>query len=153
MDQATTKRLRADLTGMVERGELPGAIVRIEQDGETLAHVRVGYQDVASKTTLAEDSIFRLYSMSKPITSVAIIMLAEQGLLSLDDPASRFLPEFAEMRVYESGSVDDMVTVPAKRPITIADLLSHSAGITYHFAGLTPVHDYYRRHGVMRNTP
>jgi len=98
-------------------------------------------------------SIFRLYSMSKPITSVAIMMLAEQGLLSLDDPAERFLPEFSHMRVYESGGVDDMVTVPIKRPITIADLLSHSSGITYHFAGVTPVHQYYRQLGVMRDTP
>src|SRR5580704_7924537 len=131
---------------MVEKGELPGAIVRIEQDGLTLADVCVGYQDVAARTPLAEDSLFRLYSMSKPITSVAIMMLAEQGLLALDDPASRFLPEFADMRVYESGGVDEIRTAPIRRPITIADLLSHSSGITYHFSGETPIHDYYRRH-------
>ena len=153
MAQTATEHLEAELSAMVERGEIPGAVVRIEQDGKTLADVRVGYQDVAAKTPLAEDSIFRLYSMSKPITSVAIMRLAEQGLLSLDDPASRFLPEFTDMRVYESGGVDDMVTVPLRRPITIADLLSHSAGITYHFAGVTPVHQYYRQHGVMRDTP
>jgi len=151
--RTAVEQLRADLSGMVERGELPGAIVRIEQGGETLADIRVGYQDVAAKTPLAEDSIFRLYSMSKPITSIAIMMLAEQGRLTLDDPASRFLPEFADMRVYESGGPDDMVTVPIKRPITVADLLSHSSGITYHFAGVTPVHQYYRQHGVMRDTP
>ena len=153
MDQAAAEQLRAELSGMVERGEIPGAIVRIEQDGETLADIRVGYQDVAAKTPLADDAIFRLYSMSKPVTSVAIMMLAERGLLSLDDPASRFLPEFADPRVYESGGVDDMVTVPMTRAPTIADLLSHSSGITYHFAGVTPVHQYYRRHGVMRDTP
>ncbi len=153
VNQAAIADLQAELSGMVSRGEAPGAIVRIEQAGKTLAEVRVGYQDVASQTPLAEDSIFRLYSMSKPATSVAIMMLAEQGKLSLDDPASRFLPEFADMRVYESGGVDDMVTVPAKRPITIADLLSHSAGIAYHFTGETPVHQYYRRNGVMRDTP
>jgi len=153
VDQVAAAHLRTDLAGMVERGELPGAIVRIEQDGNTLADVRVGYQDVATKAPLAEDAIFGLYSMSKPITSVAIMMLAEQGRLSLGDPASRFLPEFAEMRVYESGGVDDMRTVPIRRPITIADLLSHSSGITYHFTGLTPVHEFYRRHGVMRDTP
>ena len=153
MDQAAAEQLRAELSGMVERGEIPGAIVRIEQDGETLADIRVGYQDVAAKTPLADDAIFRLYSMSKPVTSVAIMMLAERGLLSLDNPASRFLPEFADPRVYESGGVDDMVTVPMTRAPTIADLLSHSSGITYHFAGVTPVHQYYRRHGVMRDTP
>ena len=153
MDASATEKLKADLSGMVERGELPGAIVRIEQDGRTLADIRVGYQDVASQTALADDALFRLYSMSKPVTSVAIMMLAEQGLLRLDDPASRFLPELAEMRVYESGELDDMKTVAARRPITIADLLSHSSGITYHFAGVTPVHQYYRQNGVMRDTP
>lgn len=153
VDQSAAERLRSELSQLVDRGELPGAIVRIEQDGRTLADVCVGYQDVAAKTPLAETSIFRLYSMSKPITSVAIMMLAEQGLLSLDDPASRFLPQFAEMRVYESGGVDDMRTSAIRRPITIADLLSHSSGITYHFSGETPVHEYYRRHGVMRETP
>ena len=150
---AAVETLEAELSGMVERGEAPGALVRIEQDGKTLADVRVGYQDVASKTPLADDSIFRLYSMSKPITSVAIMMLAEQGKLALEDPASRFLPEFADMRVYESGGLDDMKTVPIRRPITIADLLSHSSGIAYHFTGETPVHQYYRRNGVMRDTP
>jgi len=131
VEQQPAEQLQAELSAMVEQGELPGAIVRIEQGGETLVDVRVGYQDTAAQTLLAEDSIFRLYSMSKPITSVAIMMLAEQGLLSLDDPAERFLPEFSHMRVYESGGVDDMVTVPIKRPITIADLLSHSSGITW----------------------
>jgi CubicO group peptidase (beta-lactamase class C family) len=153
VEQKPAEQLLADLAGMVERGELPGAIVRIEKNGETLADVRVGYQDTAAETPLAENSIFRLYSMSKPITSVAIMMLAEQGLLNLDDPAERFLPGFSDLRVYESGGADDMVTVLAKRPITIADLLSHSSGITYHFAGVTPVHQYYRQHGVMRDTP
>jgi len=153
VDQATVKQLESALCGMVERGELPGAIVRIEQHGVALADVCVGYQDTAFRTPLAEDAIFRLYSMSKPITSVAVMMLAEQGLLSLGDPALRFLPEFADMRVYASGGVDDMRTVPIRRPITIADLLSHSSGITYHFAGDTPVHQYYRRQGVLRDTP
>ena len=145
--------LETDLAAMVERGEIPGALVRIERAGSTLADVRVGFQDVAARTPLADDAIFRLYSMSKPITSVAVMRLAEQGRLALEDPANRYLPEFSDMRVYAGGGLDNMRTVPVNRPITIADLLSHSAGIAYHFTGETPVHQYYRRNGVMRDTP
>ena len=153
MDQAAVEALTAGLSALVERGEAPGAIVRVEQAGRRLADVRVGYQDVASGRPLAADSLFRLYSMSKPITSVAVMILAEQGLLKLEDPASRFLPEFSDLRVYESGGVDDIKTVPVRRPPSIADLLSHTSGITYHFTGATPVHQYYRKHGVLRDTP
>jgi CubicO group peptidase (beta-lactamase class C family) len=102
---------------------------------------------------MTQDTIFRLYSMSKPITSVAVMMLMEQGKLSLEDPLSRFVPEFEHTRVYVSGDVDHMVTEPLRRPITIADLLTHSSGLTYHFTGDTPVHQYYRKHGVKRDTP
>lgn len=151
MDAVATLRQRLDQ--LVAHHQLPGAIVKIEQDGKILADVRTGYLDIASAKPLPEDAIFRLYSMSKPITSVAIMMLAEQGKLSVSDPLSKFLPEFASMRVYESGTVDAMVTVPADRPITIADLLTHSSGLTYHFTGDTPVHQYYRKYGVLRDTP
>ncbi|TNE61041.1 MAG: class A beta-lactamase-related serine hydrolase [Alphaproteobacteria bacterium] len=141
------------LQALVDTGQLPGAILIVEQKGKRLADITVGYQDVDKKTPLDKESVFRLYSMSKPITSVAIMMLVDRGLVRLDDPASKFLPALADMRVYESGTVDDMVTVPAERPITIHDLLTHTSGIPYHFTGNTPVHQYYRKHGVMRDTP
>lgn len=90
--------------------------------------------------------------MSKPITSVAIMILVEDGRLSLDDPVRRFLPALSDLRVYASGDVEDMVSVPALRPVTIRDLLTHSSGFTYQFMGNSPVHRYYRRQGVMRET-
>jgi CubicO group peptidase (beta-lactamase class C family) len=145
--------LRAELEKLVAEGRIPGATVMIARDGLTLTDITEGYRDVEARAPLAEDNIFRLYSMSKPITSVAILMLAEQGKLALDDPAEKYLPEWRGMRVYVSGGLDDMVTVPVERPITIADLLTHTAGITYHFTGTTPVHHYYRKYGVMRDTP
>ena len=153
MNRTAIENLRVDLSALVDEGRIPGAAVVVEQDGKILIDIRVGYRDVESGEALPSDAIFRLYSMSKPVTSVAIMMLAEQGLLSLDDPASRFLPEFSDLRVYASGGLDDMRTEPAARPITVADLLSHASGITSHFAGDAPVHQYYRRHGVMRDTP
>lgn len=145
--------LETELQDLVNSGQLPGAFAVIERDGEPLEQALVGWQNVENGVRLREDAIFRLYSMSKPITSVAIMMLAERGELALDDPASKFLPELADMRVYVSGGLDDMVTEPLDRPITIRDLLLHNSGIAYHFTGNTPVHQYYRKHGVMRDTP
>ena len=125
----------------------------IVRDGKLIHSSVVGYQDIEARRPMRKDTIFRFYSMSKPITSVAILMLMEQGKLRLDDPVSKFLPQFATMRVYESGGLDAMVTEPVHRSVTIADLLTHTSGITYHFTGNTPVHQYYRKHGVKRNTP
>lgn len=146
-------QLRADLDKAVAAREIPGATVVIMRGDRVLADVTTGWADIEKKRPLRRDAIFRLYSMSKPITSVAIMMLAEQGKLRLDDPVSKYLPELANVRVYASGGLDDMVTEPVRRPMTIADLLTHRSGITYHFAGTTPVHQYYRKYGVMRDTP
>jgi CubicO group peptidase (beta-lactamase class C family) len=145
--------LRADLQALVDAHQLPGAIAVVERDGVVLARETVGWRDVEEKKPLRDDAIFRLYSMSKPITSVAIMMLVEQGRLALDDPVERYLPERRDMRVYVSGGVDETVTEPARRPISISDLLTHSSGIVYHFTGNTPVRQYDRKHGVMRDTP
>lgn len=149
----TPSTFAAVLQPLVDQGLLPGAYAIIERNGVPIDAALVGWQDVKDEIPLREDSIFRLYSMSKPITSVAIMMLAEQGRLSLDDAASRYLPAFSDMRVYRSGGLDDMVTEPVERPITIRDLLLHNSGIAYHFSGDTPVHRYYRKYGVMRDTP
>lgn len=150
---AAVATLTSELQAAVDDHKLPGATVLIARDGKLLADVTVGWNDIEHKTPLGPDAIFRLYSMSKPITSVAIMILAERGKLRLDDPAEKYLPEFKDMRVYVSGDLDHMVTEPVKRPITIADLLTHTSGITYHFTGNTPVHQYYRKYGVMRDTP
>lgn len=152
-ESAAVTQLKTDLESAVEAKRIPGATVVIVRDDEVLADITVGWADIAGQKPLKRDAIFRYYSMSKPITSVAIMMLAEQGKLRLDDPVETYLPELKGVRVYASGSVDDMVTVPTNRPMTIADLLTHQSGITYHFAGTTPVHQYYRKYGVMRDTP
>lgn len=150
---SVTAELRASLDAAVASGSIPGATVVIARDGARLADVTVGFGDIATRRPLGRDAIFRLYSMSKPITSVAIMMLAEEGKIALDDPAERYLPEWRDMRVYVSGDLENMVTEPVERPVTVADLLTHTAGITYHFTGNTPVQQYYRKYGVMRDTP
>jgi len=145
--------LQSQLRCLADQGRIPGAVVLVARDGKLIYHTEVGFQDVATRVPMTRDTLFRLYSMSKPITSVAVMMLLEEGKLALEDPLYRFVPEFRDARVYVSGDVDHMVTEPLKRPITIADLLTHTSGLTYHFMGETPVHQYYRKHGVKRDTP
>lgn len=142
--------LRDGLAAMIAEGTLPNAQVVIAQGGKDVLRFRLGDLDRESGTPLPEDAIFRLYSMTKPITTVAAMMLVEEGRISLDAPIARYIPEFADMRVYESGDLEHMVTVPAARQITVRDLMTHSSGLTYNFTGNTPVQQYYRKHGVMR---
>ena len=142
-----------NLQCLVDQRMIPGAVTMVARDGKLIHSSVVGYEDIETRRPMRKDTIFRFYSMSKPITGVAILMLMEQGKLRLDDPVSKFLPQFGKTRVYKSGGLDDMVTEPVRRPITIADLLTHTSGITYHFTGNTAVHQYYRKHGVKRNTP
>jgi CubicO group peptidase (beta-lactamase class C family) len=150
---ATVARLQTELEAAVADKRIPGATVVVTRGGRVLADVTTGWADIAKRVPLRRDAIFRLFSMSKPITSVGIMMLAERGKLKLDDPVARFLPELSNVQVYVSGGLDDMVTRPPARAMTIADLLTHRSGITYHFTGATPVHQYYRKYGVLRDTP
>jgi CubicO group peptidase (beta-lactamase class C family) len=145
--------IETGLRCLTDQGKIPGAVVLVARNGKLIEQSEVGFQDIATRVPMTRDTLFRLYSMSKPITSVAIMILVQQGKLGLQDPLSRFVPEFKDARVYVSGDVDHMVTEPVKRPITIADLLTHTSGLTYHFTGDTPVHQYYRKHGVKRDTP
>jgi CubicO group peptidase (beta-lactamase class C family) len=149
---AAVAKLRADLADLVARRQLPHAQLMISQHGQLLADISLGEADITRHAPLAPDAVFRLYSMSKPITTVAVLMLAEQGKLRLSDPVARYLPAFATMRVYAGGEGDDMRTVPAARPITIEDLLLHRGGLTYPFMGNGPVQAWYRRHGAQRDT-
>ncbi|MCW2395092.1 MULTISPECIES: serine hydrolase domain-containing protein [unclassified Sphingobium] len=142
--------LRAGLQAMVEARELPNAQAVIVKDGRERLRVSIGKLDLEADRALPADAIFRLYSMTKPITSLAVMMLVEEGKIAIDAPLSRYMPEFADLRVYKSGSLDAMVTEPLNRPVTIGDLLTHSSGVTYNFTGNGPVQQYYRRHGVMR---
>ena len=146
---ALDKQLRC----LTDQGKIPGAVVLVARNGAVIHRDSVGFQDIGTHAPMTQDTLFRLYSMSKPMTSVAIMMLVEQGKLALEDPLERFVPEFKSARVYVSGDVDHMVTEPVQRPITIADLLTHTSGLTDHFMGDAPVHQYYRKHGVKRDTP
>src|SRR6266508_1940354 len=123
----------------IATGKIPGAILLIQQHGKPVYCENFGVRDIATKLPMSADTIFRLYSMSKPITSVAAMMLVEDGKLKLDDPVSKYIPAFAEAKVGVEKRGDDgrltLVQESLIRPITIEDLLRHTSGLTYGFYG------------------
>ncbi|GEP00217.1 serine hydrolase domain-containing protein [Methylobacterium haplocladii] len=132
----------------VDEGKLAGLSVHFARRGKVGFARAHGRADIARDRPFDTDTIVRIYSMTKPLTSVAVMMLYEEGRFQLDDPLSRFLPEFAEMRVAVGGNRVKLETVPALRPITIRDLLTHTSGLTYGFMEATLVDALYRVHGI-----
>ncbi|SEO42321.1 serine hydrolase domain-containing protein [Aquisalimonas asiatica] len=137
----------------VERERLAGASLLINRGGETAYFDACGHLDREAQSPVTADSIFRIYSMTKPVTSVAAMMLYEQGAFQLDDPIARFLPEFENMEVLVGGDADNPQCEPAHTLITMRNLLTHTAGLTYHFFMASPVDALYHRHGISFNAP
>lgn len=133
----------------LDTGRLPGTLLKVVHRGETVFTSVRGHADVAAARPLAEDSIFRIYSMTKPIASIALMMLVEEGRLQLDDPVHRYIPAWKDLRVYMSGTLKTgwMTTAP-KRPMLVIDLLRHTAGLTYGFQLNGNVDAAYRRLGI-----
>lgn len=140
-------RIDRHFSRFVDDGRLPGWLITVSRAGQ-LAHVSTyGHRDVEHGLPIELDSLFRIYSMSKPITSVAAMMLYEEGAFQLKDPVSRFIPSFADQRVYVSGPPHAPNTVPAVEPMRIWHLLTHTAGLTYGFHHAHPVDAMYRAAG------
>jgi CubicO group peptidase (beta-lactamase class C family) len=142
------QRVGEYLRDQIAHGKIPGAIVLIRQHDKSIYHEFFGVRDVASKLPMTDDTIFRLYSMSKPITSVAAMMLVDAGKLKLDDPIAKYIPSFAAAKIgvekKTEGGEKVLELVPANRPITILDLMTHTSGITYGFYGDGMVRHRYR---------
>ena len=141
-------RIPEHLKGYVDNGRLPGYLVLVARRGQPAYLSRYGLRDVEAHTPVEEDTIFRIYSMTKPITSVALMTLYERGLFQLDTPVSAFIPAFKHLEVFESGDAQQYQTTPAEREITMRDLLTHTAGFTYGFMNVHPVDAMYRAQGV-----
>lgn len=131
----------------VASGRIAGAVVLIEQHGQPVFMQSFGVRNPATAVPMTPDTIFRIYSMSKPVTSVAAMMLADQGRLKLDDPIATYIPAFADVKVAVErrggGTASALETQPLARPITILDLLRHTSGITYGFYGDTALRKLY----------
>jgi CubicO group peptidase (beta-lactamase class C family) len=137
----------------IEPGKITGCQTLVARHGDIAYFSSLGLADRERGKPVADDTLFRIYSMTKPITSVALMMLYEQGLFHLNDPIQRFVPEWAEQRVWVSGEGAALHTVALDRPITFRDLLTHTSGLTYG-GGLPgvgiehPVDHVYRQHHV-----
>jgi CubicO group peptidase (beta-lactamase class C family) len=147
-DRAKLDRVGDYLRDQVANGKIPGAILLIQQHGTPVYHEFFGVRDAATELPMTDDTIFRIFSMSKPITSVVAVMLIEEGKFKLDDPVSKYIPSFANVKVGVEKLAEDgkktLELVPPDRPPTILDLMRQTSGITYGFYGDSLVRKAYR---------
>jgi CubicO group peptidase (beta-lactamase class C family) len=143
LSTARLARLGEVMAGEIERGRVPGAVALIARRGRLGYFESFGRRDAAGGEPMTKDTIFRIYSMTKPITSVAAMMLWEEGRFLLSDPIAKYLPDLSrlDVAVDRDGEIE---RVPALRAVTIQDLLRHTSGLTYEFRGSGPVHRMYR---------
>ncbi|MBR0952692.1 serine hydrolase domain-containing protein [Bradyrhizobium canariense] len=131
----------------IAAGTFPGAILLLQQHGKPVYYENFGVRDVATELSMSADTIFRLYSMSKPVTSIMAMMLVEEGKLSLDDPVSKYIPAFAGMKVGVEKKAEDgkvaLALEPLERPVAIKDLLRHTSGLPYGYQGGGAVRERY----------
>ncbi len=146
-DSRRLARIDRHFARYVDEGWLPGWLILVARGGRIVHLSTYGQRDIEAGAPVELDTMFRIYSMTKPITSVAAMMLYEEGAFELKDPVSRFIPTFADARVYRSGSALNPVTEPASEPVRIWHLLTHTAGLTYGFHHATPVDSLYRAAG------
>jgi CubicO group peptidase (beta-lactamase class C family) len=153
LDETRLQRIDAHFRRYVDDGRLPGWQVMVSRRGKVAYLSSYGLADREAERPVEPDTIWRIYSMTKPVTSVALMMLWEQGLVELTDPISKWLPEFTEMRVYTGGSAAKHSTVPATEPIRVWHLLTHTAGLTYGFHRVHVTDEIYRNAGFEFGNP
>ena len=147
-DEARLDRIGAVGRRYVDESKIPCSVVQVADASGPVYTDAYGWADVEDQAPITVDSIFRIYSMTKPITSIVLMQLFEEGALLLEDPVEKFLPEFANPTVMVAGNDVSPVTRPAARSITIRDLLSHCSGLTYGFLRQGPVDARYRAEGL-----
>jgi CubicO group peptidase (beta-lactamase class C family) len=132
----------------VDDGKLPGCLCMVSHHGRQAHFLAQGAMDVERKKPMARDTIFRIYSMSKPITSVALMMLYEQGHFQLDDPVAKYIPAWKDLKVFVSGDESNFEVSDPLRAMTIKDLFTHTSGLTYGFMHSHPVDAMYRANDI-----
>jgi CubicO group peptidase (beta-lactamase class C family) len=142
------ERLHRGMQAFVDRHEAAGIVTLIAREGKVVDVHASGSQDAESRAPMRPDTVFRIASMTKPVTSVAVMMLYEEGKLLLTDPLSKFIPAFGKQSVLAAGADAPAEPTPARRGITIRDLLAHRSGLTYGFLNGGPVGTLYRTNGV-----
>ena len=153
LDANRLLRIDAHFARYVDEAKLAGWLAVVTRRGKIVHVGRGGARDAEADLPVTTDTLWRVYSMTKPITSVAAMMLVEQGMLELNDPVSRYIPEFADTRVYLRGSALRPLTVPQTEPIRLWHLLTHTSGLTYGFHQTDVVDAIYRQRGYELGTP
>jgi len=148
VSSARLQRLHQGMQALVDRREAAGIVTLVARGGQVVDVHATGFQDMESRTPMRSDTIFRIASMTKPVTSVAVMMLYEEGKLLLTDPVSKFIPAFKGQRVLVTGADAPADPVAARRDSNIRELLSHRSGLTYGFLNGGPVGAAYRKGGV-----
>lgn len=148
MSSERLARIGTWLASEVEKKKIPGAVVLVARQGKVVYHQAIGSQDPATGAPMSKDSIFRIYSMSKPIATVAAMSLVEDGRLLLEAPVAAYVPAFKDMKVAvekvdPAGGPASVEMVPARRPITVQDLMRHTSGLTYGFFGRSAAKQAY----------
>jgi CubicO group peptidase (beta-lactamase class C family) len=149
LSSARLQRLRTVMQGYVDQGKVAGLITMVARRGKVAHFECFGMMDIEAGKPMRPDTIFRIYSMTKPITCVALMMLFEEGRFLLNDPVSKFIPQFADLKVFVEATETGVVVADLERQITIRDLLTHAAGLSYGFFEDTPVEDMYRAAGIL----
>ncbi len=145
MSKAALERVEAHVKHRyIEAGRFPGAQLVIYRRGKVVHSSVQGYADLERKVPVKDDTIFRIYSMTKPITSVAFMMLVEEGRVALDEPVAKYIPEWKNLGVFVAGTAPAFLTRPPSRPMLIVDLLRHTSGLTYGFQQRSNVDAAYR---------
>ncbi len=156
-NQEKLARVGDYLRDQVAQGKIPGAVLLIQQHGVPVYHQLIGVRDTATKSPMTDDTIFRLFSLTKPITSVVAMQLIDEGKLSLSDPVAKYIPSFADVKVGVEKKNEDgsrtLELVPPNRPVTIMDLMTQTSGIAYGFYGDSLVHKAYLAADIYRGDP
>ena len=147
LDAERLRRIDACFRPYVDDGRLPGWLIAVSRYGRLAYVTRYGFRDIESALPVEQDTLWRIYSMTKPVTSVAAMMLYEEGAFQLTDPVSMFIPSFADARVYAGGTDLAPVTTALAEPVRIWHLLTHTSGLTYGFHRVHPVDAMYRAAG------
>ncbi len=144
------KRLDGALKRLVDEGRLAGVVSLLARHGKVVHFSAAGKKDIRQPDALQKDSIFRIYSMTKPVTGVAMMMLYEEGKWRLDDPVSRYIPEFSKLRVHAGDNADGTPKLEdARRSMTMRELMTHTAGLAYGLGAVNPVDRMYREARVL----
>ena len=144
------KRINRVMQGYVDENKLAGLVTMVARQGKIAHFECFGLMDKESNKTMQPDTIFRIYSMSKPITSVAVMMLYEQGHFQLNDPVSKFIPEFKNAKVFVRKTDTGVEVADTKHQITIRDLLTHTSGLAYGLGKDTVVDEMYQKEKMLK---